>query len=79
MEPGDHIIVLMAGGGTLLFYSSLRSLVEAYHLVCDRAWSAGEFFLFIVIGLPPILIGGALSSAGVAVFVQKLFSYFPQG
>ena len=55
MEPGDHIIVLMAGGGILLFYGSLRSLIEVYHLVCDRAWSAGEFHNFPTLPLSQLI------------------------
>ena len=79
MDPGDHIIVLMAGGGLLLFYGSFRGIVEGIVLCREKVWSVGEFILFFLIGLPPLLIGGLISMVGLIVLLQKLFGFSPQG
>ena len=77
MKPGDHITTLMTGGGLLLFYGAVRSLVEANNLCRQGAWEGGEFFLLLFVGLPPLLIGGLFGFTGSAVIVQKLFDLSP--
>ena len=79
MDPGDHIMLIMVGGGILLFYGSVQGIVEAINLYREKVWSVGEFILFFLIGLPPLLIGGLLSIFGVIVLLQKLFGLSPQG
>ena len=79
MKPGDHVTVLITGGGLLLFYGAVRSLVEANNLCRQGAWEDGEFFLVFFVGLPPLLIGGVIGCVGSVVMLQKLFTFGPQG
>ena len=74
MDPGDHIMTIMIGGGMLLFYGSVQGIVEAIKLWREGIWEGGEIFLISIVSLPPLLIGGALSFMGVAVSIQRLFN-----
>ena len=75
MESGNHIAFLVCGGGFLLFYGASRGLVEANSLYQGKVWSIGEFFIFLLLSLPPLLIGGLLSMGGIIALLQKLFGF----
>jgi len=79
MDPGDHIMMIMIGGGILLLYGSVQGIVEAINLSREGIWEFGELFLIFIVSLPPLLIGGALSFMGVVVFMQKILELLPQG
>ena len=79
MDPGDHIMAIMIGGGILLFYGSVQGIVEAIKLWREGIWEGGELCLISIVSLPPLLIGGALSFASVAVLVQKVLDLVLQG
>ena len=72
MEPGNHIMVIMTGGSLLLFYGAARSIYEAICMWRESVYGAGELFLIIFIGTPPLFIGGFLGIGPIAVTALKL-------
>ena len=65
----------MTGGGLLLFYGAVRSLVEANNLCRQGAWEGGEFF-FSYCRSTTFIDWRLVGFTGSAVILQKLFDLY---